>query len=86
MTGQAATKVGLKQETNAISAVVPTLLGTILLTTSRLEARIEGVEIRLERVQAEFRAEINLIGHQPARSQTFTKQGRIDRYKVHNYS
>ena len=50
MTSQAAAKVGLKQETIAIVAVGLTLLGTILLTTSRLEARIE-------RVQAETRAE-----------------------------
>ena len=50
MTSQAATKVGLKQETIAIVAVGLTILGTILLTTSRLEARIE-------RVQAETRAE-----------------------------
>ena len=50
MTSQAAAKVGLKQETIAIVAVGLTVLGTILLTTSRLEARIE-------RVQAETRAE-----------------------------
>ena len=64
MTGQAATKVGLKQETIAIVAVGLTILGTILLTTSRLEARIERVETRMgrvearmQRVQAEIRAE-----------------------------
>ena len=57
MTSQAVTKVGLKQETIAIAAVGLTLLGTILLTTSRLEARIERVETRMERVQAEIRAE-----------------------------
>ena len=50
MTSQAAAKIGLKQETIAIVAVGLTVLGTILLTTSRLEARIE-------RVQAETRAE-----------------------------
>ena len=50
MTSQSAAKVGLKQETIAIVAVGLTILGTILLTTSRLEARIE-------RVQAETRAE-----------------------------
>ena len=50
MTSQAAAKVGLKQETIAIVAVGLTVLGTILLTTSRLEARIEHV-------QAETRAE-----------------------------
>ena len=57
MTSQAAAKTGLKQETIAIAAVGLTLLGTILLTTSRLEARIERVETRMEHVQAEIRAE-----------------------------
>ena len=64
MTVQSAMKVGLKQETIAIVAVGLTILGTILLTTSRLEARIERVEVRIERVetriervQAETRAE-----------------------------
>ena len=50
MTSPAATKVGLKQETIAIVAVGVTMLGTMLFTTSRLEARID-------RVQAETRAE-----------------------------
>ena len=50
MTSPAATKVGLKQETIAIVAVGVTMLGTMLFTTSRLEARID-------RVQAEIRAE-----------------------------
>ena len=61
MTSQPATKVGLKQETIAIVAVGLTLLGTILVTTSRLEARlgarIEHVETRIEVAQAEIRAE-----------------------------
>ena len=57
MTSQSAARVGLKQETIAIVAVGLTLLGTILVTTSRLEARIERVETRMERVQAEMRAE-----------------------------
>ena len=50
MTSHAAAKVGLKQETIAIVAVRVTMLGTMLFTTSRLEARID-------RVQAETRAE-----------------------------
>ena len=61
MTSQSAAKVGLKQETIAIVAVGLTLLGTILVTTSRLEARIEAriehVETRIEGIQAEIRAE-----------------------------
>ena len=57
MTSQAATKVGLKQETIAIVAVGLTILATILLTTSRLEARIDRVQTNIDRVQAETRAE-----------------------------
>ena len=50
MTSQAAVRPGLKQETIAIVAVGLTILGTILLTTSRLETRIDRVatEIRSE--------------------------------------
>ena len=50
MTSQAAAMSGLKQETIAIVAVGLTILGTMLYTTSRLEARIG-------RVQTEIRAE-----------------------------
>ena len=49
MTNQAATGTRLKQETIAIVAVGLTMLGTMLFTTSRLEARID-------RLQAETRA------------------------------
>ena len=52
MTSQTATKVGLKQETIAIVAVGLTILATILLTTSRLEARIDRVQTNIDRVQA----------------------------------
>ncbi len=48
---------GLKQETIAIVAVGLTMLGTMLYTTSRLEARIDRVEARIGRVAAEIRAE-----------------------------
>lgn len=50
MTSPAAGKTALTQETLAIIAVGLAILGTILYTTSRLEARID-------RVQAETRAE-----------------------------
>lgn len=61
MTSQAAAKVGLKQETLAIVAVGLTILGTVLLTTSRLEARIDRIQAEtradIARVQVEIRAE-----------------------------
>ena len=50
MTSHATPKVGLKQETIAIVAVGLTMLGTMLFTTSRLDARID-------RVLAEMRAD-----------------------------
>ena len=40
MTSHAAARPGLKQETIAIVAVGVTILGTMLYTTSRLEARM----------------------------------------------
>ena len=53
MTSQSAAKMmGLKQETIAIVAVGLTILGTILLTTSRLEARIDRVQANIDHVQA----------------------------------
>ena len=50
MTGHAAARPGLRQETIAIVAVGVTMLGTMLYTTSRLEARMDRVvaEIRTE--------------------------------------
>ena len=50
MTSTIAAWTGLKQETIAIVAIGLTMLGTMLYTTSRLEARID-------RVQAEMRAD-----------------------------
>ena len=50
MTSKAAVGSGLKQETIAIVAVGVTILGTMLFTTSRLEARMDRAvaEIRTE--------------------------------------
>ena len=56
MTDRAA-RPGLKHETIAIVAVGLTILGTMLFTTSRLEARIDRVEARIDRIAAEIRTE-----------------------------
>ena len=50
MTGLAVARSGLRQETIAIVAVGVTMLGTMLYTTVRLEARMDRVvaEIRTE--------------------------------------
>ncbi len=50
MTSGDTARAGLKQETIAIVAVGLTMLGTMLYTTGRLEARID-------RAQAEMRAD-----------------------------
>ena len=57
MTSSIAARSGLKQETIAIVAVGLTMLGTMLYTTGRLEARIERVEVCIDRVAAEIRSE-----------------------------
>lgn len=54
MTGHAAARSGLKQETIAIVAVGVSILGTMLYTTGRLESRID-------RVQTEMRADRELF-------------------------
>ena len=54
MTSGDAARAGLKQETIAIVAVGLTMLGTMLYTTGRLEARID-------RVQAEMRADREVL-------------------------
>ena len=74
MTSSAATKVGLKQETIAIVAVGVTMLGTMLFTTSRLEARIDRVQADIDRVQAETRAE--------ARADREAFEARIDQVQA----
>ena len=65
MTSQTLARTELKQETIAIVAVGLTILGTMLYTTNRLEARIDRVQIEtradIDRVQTETRADIDRI-------------------------
>ena len=72
MTSQTLARTGLKQETIAIVAVGLTILGTMLYTTNRLEARIDRVQIEtradidrvqanIDRVQAETRTNIERV-------------------------
>ena len=76
MTSQSATKVGLKQETIALVAVGLTLLGTILLTTSRLEARIDRVQASIDRGLAEVRAEARADREASARDREASARDR----------
>ena len=75
MTDHAAAGSGLKQETTAIVAVGLTMLGTMLYTTSRLEARIVRVEVRIDRVQAEMRADREVFTREILR--LTSKQSRL---------
>ena len=61
MTSQSAARSGLKQETIAIVAVGATMLGTMLLTTSRLEARLDSVAAE---IRAEARADRELFARE----------------------
>ena len=61
MTSQTIARSGLKQETIAIVAVGLTMLGTMLYTTNRLEARIDRVQANIERVQIETRTDIGRV-------------------------
>ena len=58
MTGHAAARSGLRQETIAIVAVGLTMLGTMLYTTSRLEARMDRVQAEMRTDRALFAREI----------------------------
>ena len=58
MTSHAAGRTGLKQETIAIVAVGLTILGTMLFTTSRLEARIDSVQAEMRADREIFTREI----------------------------
>lgn len=58
MTSQATVRAGLKQETIAIVVVGLTILGTMLFTTSRLEARIDRVQAEMRADRAVFTREI----------------------------
>ena len=58
MTSPAAVRTGLKQETVAIVAVGLTILGTMLVTTSRLEARMDHA---VAEIRAEARADRELF-------------------------
>ena len=61
MTSHTAARLGLKQETIAIVAVGLTILGTMLYTTNRLEARIDRVQANIDRVQIETRTDIDRV-------------------------
>ena len=58
MTSTIAARSGLKQETIAIVAVGLTMLGTMLYTTSRLEARMDRVQTEMRTDRELFTREI----------------------------
>ena len=58
MTSGDTARAGLKQETIAIVAVGLTMLGTMLYTTGRLEARIDRVQAEMRTDREVFTREI----------------------------
>ena len=91
MTSHAAARVGLKQETIAIVAVGLTMLGTMLFTTTRLEARIDRIQVearadreaftrRFDRIQDEARADRKVFSREIDRIQAEIRtEARADR-------
>ena len=91
MTSNATAKVGLKQETIAIVAVGLTMLGTMLFTTTRLEARIDRVQVearadrealsrKIDRVQAQAQADREAFTQRMGLMQAeFRAEARADR-------
>ncbi len=58
MTSHPTARTGLKQETIAIVAVGLTILGTMLYTTTRLETRIDRVQVEMRADRELFTREI----------------------------
>ena len=78
MTGQAAAKSGLKQETIAIVAVGVTMLGTLLYTTSRLETRIDHVRYEMRADRELFTREILRLTAEQSRLAVMVEGARTE--------
>ena len=78
MTSHAAGRTGLKQETIAIVAVGLTILGTMLFTTSRLEARIDHVQAEMRADREVFTREILRLTAEPSRLVGVVEGARAD--------
>ncbi|MDD9983815.1 MAG: hypothetical protein OXU81_21070 [Gammaproteobacteria bacterium] len=78
MTSQAAAGTGLKQETIAIVAVGLTILGTMLFTTSRLEARIDRVVAEARADREIFTREILRLTAEQSRVAGIVEGARIE--------
>ena len=78
MTSHAAGRTGLKQETIAIVAVGLTMLGTMLFTTSRLDARIDRVLAEMRADREVFTREILRLTAEQSRVAGIVEGGRVE--------
>ena len=78
VTSNAAARTGLKQETIAIVAVGVTLMGTMLFTTSRLEARIDRVVAEARADRELFTREILRLTAEQSRLAGMVEGGRTE--------
>ena len=78
MTSPAADRSGLKQETIAIVAVGLTILGTMLYTTGRLEARIDRAVADARADRELFTREILRLTAEQSRLAGVVEGGRIE--------
>ena len=78
MTSTIAGRTGLKQETIAIVAVGLTMLGTMLYTTSRLEARIDRVQAEMRADREVFAREILRLAAEQSRLAGIVEGARTD--------
>ena len=78
MTSPTAAKAGLKQETIAIVAVGLTMLGTMLFTATRLEARMERMQTETRADREAFSREILRLTASHARLAGITEGPRSE--------
>ena len=78
MTSHAADRTGLKQETIAIVAVGLTMLGTMLFTTSRLDARIDRVLAEMRADREVFTREILRLTAEQSHVAGIVEGGRVE--------
>ena len=78
MTSHAADRTGLKQETIAIVAVGLTMLGTMLFTTSRIDARINRVLAEMRADREVFTREILRLTAEQSHVAGIVEGGRVE--------
>ncbi len=81
MTSHPTARTGLKQETIAIVAVGLTILGTMLYTTTRLETRIDRVQVEMRADRELFTREILRLTAEQSRLAGIVESARTDQVR-----